>query len=186
MLARPHASAAGVAPSGKSEHAGEDLEGMHVRIVIGGGDVRRDLIEVSDALCQTRLSAGRGDASEAAKKGASGKGSRPRSTPESSARGPGAVDGLDFEATEQAARQPALRFVARAVEGRLNADRTDCAGPTVACACGQRFWPRFQILLDSQSGAQFRGVACRSWNALDAASAGCWRPTARRTVARRP
>ena len=52
--------------------------------------------------------------------------------------GPGAVAGLDFEAIEQAARQQALRLAARAVEGRLNADRTDYAGPTVACACGQR------------------------------------------------
>jgi len=42
-----------------------------------------ELIEVSDALCQTRLSAGRGDAAEAAKKGASARGSRPRSTPKS-------------------------------------------------------------------------------------------------------
>ena len=42
-----------------------------------------ELIEVSDTLCQTRLSAGRGDAAEAAKKRASRKGSRPRSTPRS-------------------------------------------------------------------------------------------------------
>ena len=52
--------------------------------------------------------------------------------------GPGAVAGLDFEAIEQAARQQALRLAARAVEGRLNADRTDYAGPAVVCACGQR------------------------------------------------
>ena len=39
-----------------------------------------ELIEVSDALCQTRLSAERGGAAEAAKKGASRTGSRPRST----------------------------------------------------------------------------------------------------------
>lgn len=42
-----------------------------------------ELIEVSDALCQTRLSAERGGAAEAAKKGASRTGSRPRSTPKS-------------------------------------------------------------------------------------------------------
>ena len=42
-----------------------------------------ELIEVSDALCQTRLSAGRGVAAEAAKKGASRTGSRSRSTPKS-------------------------------------------------------------------------------------------------------
>jgi hypothetical protein len=43
---------------------------------------------------------------------------------------------LDFEAVEIAARRAALRLVARAVEGRLNADLTDHAGPTVPCACG--------------------------------------------------
>ena len=42
-----------------------------------------ELIEVSEALCQTRLSAGRGGAAEAAKKGASRTGSRSRSTPKS-------------------------------------------------------------------------------------------------------
>lgn len=35
-----------------------------------------------------------------------------------------------------AARHAALRLVARALEGRLNADATDHAGPSVACACG--------------------------------------------------
>ena len=40
-----------------------------------------ELIEVSDALCQTRLLAGRAAAAEAAKKGASRTGSRTRSTP---------------------------------------------------------------------------------------------------------
>ena len=51
--------------------------------------------------------------------------------------GPGAADGLDFEALEQAARRQALSVAARAVEGRLNADRSDYGGSTVACACGQ-------------------------------------------------
>lgn len=37
---------------------------------------------------------------------------------------------------EGAARRAALHLVARAVEGRLNADVTDHAGPTVPCACG--------------------------------------------------
>ena len=47
--------------------------------------------------------------------------------------GPGATDGLDFEAIERAARRQALGVAARAVERRLNADRTDYAGPTAAC-----------------------------------------------------
>ena len=47
------------------------------------------------------------------------------------------TDGLDFEAVEQAARRQALRVAARAVERRLNADRSDYQGSTVSCACGQ-------------------------------------------------
>ena len=42
-----------------------------------------ELIEVSDALCQTRLSDGRGGGAEAQKKGALKRGSRPRSRPKS-------------------------------------------------------------------------------------------------------
>jgi hypothetical protein len=51
--------------------------------------------------------------------------------------GPGAVDRLDFEAVEVAARRQALRVAARAVEQRLNADTADHTGPTAPCACGQ-------------------------------------------------
>jgi hypothetical protein len=36
--------------------------------------------------------------------------------------GPGAVDGLDFEAIETAARRQVLQLAARAVERRFNAD----------------------------------------------------------------
>ena len=50
---------------------------------------------------------------------------------------PGAADGRDFEAFEQATRRKALDDAARALERRLNADHTDYGGPTVACACGQ-------------------------------------------------
>ena len=52
--------------------------------------------------------------------------------------GAGPADGLDFEALELSARRQALGVAARAVERRLNADLTDHAGPSVACACGQR------------------------------------------------
>jgi hypothetical protein len=41
-----------------------------------------------------------------------------------------------LEAIETAARREALRVAARAIEGRLNADRSDCVGPTLPCACG--------------------------------------------------
>ncbi len=67
----------------KRKMSGGCMGRVHVTIVIGGGDFRGELIEVSDTLCHTRLSAGRGDAPEAARKGASGKGSRSRSTPKS-------------------------------------------------------------------------------------------------------
>jgi hypothetical protein len=51
--------------------------------------------------------------------------------------GPGAANGLDFEAIETAARRRALAVAARAVERRLNGDTSDHAGPTVRCDCGQ-------------------------------------------------
>lgn len=51
--------------------------------------------------------------------------------------GPGAVEGLDLEAIETAARRRALSVAARAVEQRLDADRSDHAGPSLPCPCGQ-------------------------------------------------
>jgi len=52
--------------------------------------------------------------------------------------GPGALDGLDFEAIETAARRRALQVAARAVERRLNADTSDHVGPTLPCPrCGK-------------------------------------------------
>ena len=50
---------------------------------------------------------------------------------------PGATDGRDFEAFEQATRRKALEEAARTVERGLNADHSDYVGPTVGCACGQ-------------------------------------------------
>ena len=51
--------------------------------------------------------------------------------------GPGAADGVDLEALETAVRRGALGLAARLVEGRLNADRGDHAGPRLPCAgCG--------------------------------------------------
>jgi len=47
-----------------------------------------------------------------------------------------AVQELDFEALETAARRQALRLAARALEQRLNADTTDHAGPALPCSCG--------------------------------------------------
>ena len=47
-----------------------------------------------------------------------------------------AVQGLDFEALETAARRQALRLAARALEQRLNADTTDHAEPALPCSCG--------------------------------------------------
>lgn len=51
--------------------------------------------------------------------------------------GPGRVDAHDFEAPEQAVRHRAFAIAALAV-ARPNADHSDQAGSTVACACGQR------------------------------------------------
>ncbi|MBM3985722.1 MAG: ISKra4 family transposase [Planctomycetes bacterium] len=50
--------------------------------------------------------------------------------------GAGSVDALDFEAVETALRARVLRLAARALETRLNADRSDHAGPSLPCACG--------------------------------------------------
>jgi len=51
--------------------------------------------------------------------------------------GPGAIDRIDFEAIEAAARRRALQLAARVIERRLNADTSDHAGPTLACPCGK-------------------------------------------------
>ena len=50
---------------------------------------------------------------------------------------PGAVGEQDFEVVEQAVRRTVLAIAARAVEERLNADRSDYDGPAAFCACGQ-------------------------------------------------
>jgi hypothetical protein len=44
---------------------------------------------------------------------------------------------MDFEAVEIAVRRPALRFAARVVEQRLNADHSDFTGASQPCSCGQ-------------------------------------------------
>jgi hypothetical protein len=43
---------------------------------------------------------------------------------------------LDFEAVEMAARRQALRLAARALERRLNGDRSDHGGAELPCPCG--------------------------------------------------
>src|SRR6516164_10458221 len=50
--------------------------------------------------------------------------------------GPPAVQDLDFEALEMAARRQALRLAAQALEQRLNTDTSDYAGPELPCSCG--------------------------------------------------
>ena len=51
--------------------------------------------------------------------------------------GKGATDGLDFEAIETAARRRALQVAARAVERRLNADRSDHMGRACSVPAGR-------------------------------------------------
>ena len=50
---------------------------------------------------------------------------------------PGAADGIDFEAVELQLRRKALTLAARAVEQRLDADRSDGVPPTRPCSCGR-------------------------------------------------
>ena len=84
--------------------------------------------------------------------------------------GAGAVDGWDFEALETAARRQALRVAGRALEQRLNADRSDQTGPSVACACGQparyvdRRPKRFQSVLGALvlERAYYHCAACQA------------------------
>ncbi len=52
--------------------------------------------------------------------------------------GPGAIEGLDFEAIETAARRQALAVAARAIAQRLNADHSDHVGPTLSCVACQK------------------------------------------------
>jgi hypothetical protein len=48
-----------------------------------------------------------------------------------------AATALDFEAVERAVRRQALRFAARVVEQRLNADHSDFTGASRPCSCGR-------------------------------------------------
>lgn len=48
------------------------------------------------------------------------------------------MEGLDFEAIETAAKREAMRIAVRAVEERLNADRSDYQGASLPCPCGGR------------------------------------------------
>ena len=50
---------------------------------------------------------------------------------------PEAVEALDFETLETSVRRRALELAARAVERRLNADRSDHVGATAPCDCGE-------------------------------------------------
>lgn len=52
--------------------------------------------------------------------------------------GAGPCAALDFEALEGALRRQVLQLAARGIEHRLNADRSDYAGPHHPCPCGQR------------------------------------------------
>jgi hypothetical protein len=65
-----------------------------------------------------------------------------------------AVQDLDFEALETAARRQALRLAARALEQRLNADTSDRAGPELPCSCGEpaQYHGRHQKTFESVLG----------------------------------
>jgi hypothetical protein len=86
--------------------------------------------------------------------------------------GPGAVDGLDFEAIETAARRRALAIAARAVEQRFNADPSDHRGPSLSCGgCGRlaRYAGRHGKTFQSALGAL---TLDRAYYHCDACAAG--------------
>ncbi len=108
-------------------------------------ELSKALVEVSDALSEARLAAGRPRPAAPPRRG--GKKGGPAeafaaginlkiATGIAELVGPGA-SGQDFEAFEQAVRRGVLDAAAGEVEHQLNADRTDSCGPTVVCACGQ-------------------------------------------------
>ncbi len=47
------------------------------------------------------------------------------------------MDGIDFQALEEASRRCSLRLAAQALEKCLNQDHSDHSGPQVPCRCGQ-------------------------------------------------
>lgn len=47
------------------------------------------------------------------------------------------IDGIDFQALEEASKRCALRLAAQALEKYLNQDHSDHSGPHVPCRCGQ-------------------------------------------------
>lgn len=48
------------------------------------------------------------------------------------------MDGIDFQALEEASKRCALRLAAQALEKYLNQDHSDHSGPHVPCRCGQQ------------------------------------------------
>ena len=85
--------------------------------------------------------------------------------------GPGAVDGLDFEAIETAARSRALHIAVRAIERRLDADTSDHAGPSLPCACGKpaRYAGRRDRTFTTALGEM---TLSRAWYHCDACESG--------------
>ena len=96
-----------------------------------------ELVEVSEGICEALLP-GRDVRRGGRKKGGFKEAFAAEVVAEIEALvGPGAADGLDFEAIETAARRRALRWRLARSSSRLNADTSDHAGPSRACDCGE-------------------------------------------------
>ena len=97
-------------------------------------DLTRELMEVSDTICQIRLRTDTG--APTAQKGVQTQVTAEIAVEVERLIGASSLDDLDFEAIETAARQMALRVAGQAVAQRLNADHSDEQGPRLPCSCG--------------------------------------------------
>ena len=96
--------------------------------------IAKELVEVSERLCDARLAQGDAASQETAKKGASKRYSPSRSTRKSKPSGP--VNQWDFEAIEVAARREALRIARLAVARRREWQYQ--RSPRLPCPCRAR------------------------------------------------
>lgn len=86
--------------------------------------------------------------------------------------GPGAADALDLEALETGLRSRVLALAARTLERQLAADRSDHAGPAIACPCGAsaRHAGRRERTVTTVLGDV---TIARAYHTCDACGAGC-------------
>jgi hypothetical protein len=98
----------------------------------------RELVETNVQICDLQLRGPKQEAATKVKKTALGEvlGHDLREEIERLVGGE-AAQAMEFEAVETAVRRQTLRFAARVVEQRLNADHSDFSGASRSCSCGR-------------------------------------------------